>query len=302
MATILNSWSSGVVQRYVDILTDAGFKAVFGDQRNKDVLIDFLNAILPEERQIKDLEYATTEIPGFALESKSVRLDLRCTGDDGTKFIVEMQRSSQYNFFKRCVEYAAKVYDSGTSRGGDYDIAPVYFIGILGEDMKFDRSNPVWKDRYVSTYNFREKETLEFAEETICINFVELYRFKKELKDCRSMVEKWCYSLKHVGKLQELPKELQIHAFERLFEACEIAKFSVEKKLQYEKDMITERDYKNILATAHDDGFEAGRTEGLAEGKAEGKIEVARTMKAKGLETALIAELTGLPEEEIMKA
>ena len=27
-----------IVQRCVDILTDAGFKAVFGDQRNKDVL------------------------------------------------------------------------------------------------------------------------------------------------------------------------------------------------------------------------------------------------------------------------
>ena len=25
------------VQRYVDILSDAGFKAVFGDQKNKDV-------------------------------------------------------------------------------------------------------------------------------------------------------------------------------------------------------------------------------------------------------------------------
>ena len=36
-----------VVQRYVDILTDAGLKAVFGDQRNKDVLIDILNVILP---------------------------------------------------------------------------------------------------------------------------------------------------------------------------------------------------------------------------------------------------------------
>ena len=34
-----------VVQRYVDILTDAGLKAVFGDQRNKDVLIDILNVI-----------------------------------------------------------------------------------------------------------------------------------------------------------------------------------------------------------------------------------------------------------------
>ena len=37
------------VQRYVDILTDAGLKAVFGDQRNKDVLIDLLNVIPPRK-------------------------------------------------------------------------------------------------------------------------------------------------------------------------------------------------------------------------------------------------------------
>lgn len=34
-------------RRYVDILSDAGFKAVFGDRRNKDVLIDLLNVVLP---------------------------------------------------------------------------------------------------------------------------------------------------------------------------------------------------------------------------------------------------------------
>lgn len=44
-----------VVQRYVDILTDAGLKAVFGDQRNKDVLIDILNVILPPHRKVYDI-------------------------------------------------------------------------------------------------------------------------------------------------------------------------------------------------------------------------------------------------------
>lgn len=33
-------------QRYVDVLSDSGFKALFGDQENKPVLIDFLNAVL----------------------------------------------------------------------------------------------------------------------------------------------------------------------------------------------------------------------------------------------------------------
>ena len=81
------------------------------------------------------------------METKSVRLDLRCEGDDGTRFIVEMQQSGQRHFFKRCVEYAAKVYDSGSRRGGDYDIEPVYFIGILGRERIFGRCGPEWKDR-----------------------------------------------------------------------------------------------------------------------------------------------------------
>ena len=87
-----------IVQRYVDILTDAGFKAVFGDHRNKDELMDLLNVILPAARRVEDIEYNTTEIPGFSPDSKSVRLDLRCTSSDGTRIIVEMQKSRQKNF------------------------------------------------------------------------------------------------------------------------------------------------------------------------------------------------------------
>ena len=93
--------------------------------------------------------------------------------------------------------------------------------------------------------------------------------------------------------------------FERLFEACEIARFTPEEKLKYEHDMMTERDYTNILNTYRAEGIAEGKSEGIAEGlakgKTEGKIEVARAMKAKGLGMALIAELTGLSEEEIMK-
>ena len=58
-----------VVQRYVDILTDAGLKAVFGDQRNKDVLIDLLNVMLPPHRMVADISYETTEIPITVLSS-----------------------------------------------------------------------------------------------------------------------------------------------------------------------------------------------------------------------------------------
>ena len=306
------------VQRYVDILSDAGFKAVFGDQKNKDVLMDLLNVVLPPHRRVKDIEYSTTELPGFTPEGKSVRLDLRCTGEDGTGFIVEMQNSRQRHFFKRCVEYAAKVYDSGSRRGGGYsDIPPVYFIGIVSADMGFDRSGEEWRDRYISSYGFMEKESHEVAEETILINFVELDRFTKGLEESEGTVEKWCYALKHMWKLHDLPDGLRQTVFERLFEACEIARFSPEKRLRYEKEMITERDYRNILETAREDGFAEGeakgKAEGLADGEAKGlvkgkaegraeeKVSIARAMLASGMDIPLISSLTGLPEEEVRR-
>ena len=126
------------------------------------------------------------------------------------------------------------------------------------------------------------------------LTIVELDRFDKGLEECESLIDKWFYSLKHMGSLDRLPESLRVKAFERLFEACEIAKFTTEEKLKYEHDMMTERDYTNILNTY--------RAEGKAEGITEGKIEVVRAMKAKGLEMSLITELTGLSEEEIMKS
>ena len=152
------------------------------------------------------------------------------------------------------MEYAAKVYDSGSRRGGDYDIEQVYFIGILGRDRIFERCGPEWEDRYISEYTFREKHTGEIPDESISLILVELDRFVKPLDECNSLTYKWCYALKYVGKLHELPEGLRVQAFGRLFAACEIARFSRDKKLQYEKDMITERDYRNILETARENG------------------------------------------------
>ena len=135
------------------------------------------------------------------------------------------------------------------------------------------------------------------------------------------------YSLKRVGTLDRIPDELKSEMFERLFRACEIARFDKEQKLKYESDMITERDEKNIINTAirlgKDLWFAEGKTEGLAEGKATGKAEglaegeakglaegkakgraeeriaIAGTLKQQGFPAATIAAATGMTESEI---
>ena len=98
---------------------------------------------------------------------------------------------------------------------------------------------------------------------------------------------------------------------EHLLESGRIAGFSREKRTKYDADMITERDYQNILATAreqgHDAGFaegrEAGRAAGLAEGEARGiergRAEVARKLLASGMQEAQVSEFTGLTAEQL---
>ena len=86
-------------------------------------------------------------------------------------------------------------------------------------------------------------------------------------------------------------------------------------KLKYEKEMITERDYYNMLNTAKADGLAEGeakgREEGLAEGEAKGeargreegrneeKIRIAKALKENGVADNIIAATTRLSEIEI---
>ena len=84
-------------------------------------------------------------------------------------------------------------------------------------------------------------------------------------------------------------------------------------KLKYEKEMITERDYYNMLNTAKADGLAAGladeegliegeakgREEGRAEGRNEEKIRIAKALKENGVADNIIATTTGIPEEQI---
>ena len=318
------------MRRYVDILTDSGFKAVFGEHRNKAVLIDLLNAFLPKNRRVRDISYSATELPGFTLSNKSVRLDLRCTGDDGQQFIVEVQCYRQANLFRRCVLYASEVYAAGSRRGDmqEYDIPPVFFICLLGGDARISDGDEPRKDgNIVWEFTFREKDGGNIPDETIFCIFVELNRFCKSIEECDGEIDGWCYSLKHAGTMSEIPERLKKEPFLRFFRACEIAKFDTDTKLTYEKDMITERDYYNIINTARktgkadgmsagmrkglqkglqqglqrglESGLKKGRAEGLIEGRKEETVSIAKTMKAKGLADSLIAELTGLSEPEI---
>ncbi|MBQ9185048.1 MAG: Rpn family recombination-promoting nuclease/putative transposase [Bacteroidales bacterium] len=105
--------------------------------------------------------------------------------------------------------------------------------------------------------------------------------------------------------MKNRPPQLKEEIFKLLFESAEIANFTPEEKAKYERDMTTERDIRNYISCARqegrEEGLEAGKKEGIKEGVINTKIEIAKALFAKGIGLETIASCTGLSIDEIEK-
>jgi predicted transposase/invertase (TIGR01784 family) len=119
------------IERYINPFTDFGFKKLFGEEMNKDLLIDFLNAVLKDEK-VKDLQYMRSERLGDTIIDRKMVYDLFCENERGEKFIVEMQKAKQ-NFFKdRSVFYSTFPIQQQAQRGDwNFELKAIFTIGIL---------------------------------------------------------------------------------------------------------------------------------------------------------------------------
>src|SRR5690606_24798277 len=122
------------LQQNIDILSDFGWKWYFGEE-NKINLINFLNSLLEGEHVVKDLHYINVEEGGEDSGKRKVVFDLRCVGEDGEHFLVEMQLQNQNFFFDRAVTYTSRTISRLAKKGqeGNSDELPsVYFVAEIG--------------------------------------------------------------------------------------------------------------------------------------------------------------------------
>ena len=290
-------------QMYVDILSNGGFKAFFGDENNKEEVMTLMNTLLPEHRKIKEISYRPTELQGPVIgQSKDFKFDFVCRDVSGAVFIVEMQRYREQSWFKRCVSYASRVYDRQNKSGFDYDVPPVYLIGLMGVDIDHPDED-YWRERYISEYTFREKGCHDLLDETIVIIFAELTRFHKSEDECESDQDRLLYLLKNSGRMTAPPKWGVESPCKSILDAMTIGGFSTTKREQYDKDMYDEKRRRGELAAAREDGIEEGLEKGLEKGREEGreeaKLEDARKFKELGVGVDIISQATGLSVETI---
>lgn len=271
--------------RYINPFTDFGFKKLFGSEPNKDLLIDFLNQVLPVKHKIKDLTYARTEQLGNSETDRKAIFDLYCVGENGERFIVEMQKAKQYFFKDRGVYYSSFPIQEQARKGDwNYQLSAVYLVGIL--DFTFSEDEVEKDVRH--EVQLKDQKCRVFYDKLTYI-YLEMPNFSKAESDLQSNFDKWMYVLQQLPYLQNRPQALQDRVFQKLFETAEIAKFTPDEKNKYEESLKYYRDLKNVVDTSFD------------EGKAERNIEIARQMKEKGMDVNLISEITGLAVDMIEK-
>jgi len=281
-------------EKYINPFTDYGFKKLFGEIPNKDLLLDFLNELLKEEQGvITDLTYLKSENLGDSDLDRKAIFDIYCENEKGEKFIVELQKAKQ-NFFKdRTVFYATfPIREQAKRAEWNFELKAVYTIAIL--DFAFDEDkNEKQKFRY--DVKLSDIETKKVFYDKLTFIYLEMPKFNKTISELETRFDKWLFVLKNLNRLDSIPEKLRERIFEKLFETAEIARFTPEQVQSYEDSLKYYRDIKNSLDTAK----EEGKIEGIIQGEKNSKTDVAKRMLNLNYSIESIAEITGLSQDEI---
>lgn len=309
---------SDMEDKYISLLTDFGFKRIFGTDLNKDLLIGFLNALFEGEHVITDVKYLNSEHLGDVLAERKAIFDVYCETENGEKFIVEMQNAFQEFFKDRSLFYSTFPIREQASKGSNWDfrLNHVYTIALINFDMRepaFDQSRLSHTVKLCDTYTHKVfYDKLDFI-------YVEIAKFDKNADELTTTFEKWLYVLKNLSRLDNQPQSLRDKVFDRLFTQAEIATFTPRELKAYEDSRKAYRDLKNCLDSAiregiregikegmeeglkkgMEEGLKKGLKKGLEQGRAEGAIVIAKKMKAMGLDDATIMQATGMSASDL---
>ena len=313
--------------QFINPFTDVGFKRIFGQEINKDLLIDFLNALLEGEKRVKDIRFLDKELLPAYRRDRGVIYDVYCTDESGEQFIVEMQNREQANFRERALYYLSRTVAAQGERGvsWQFDLKAVYGVFF----MNFRLAGATHKLR--TDVVLADRDTHETFTDKMRYIFLELPSFDKEENECETDFERWIYVLKNMETLQRLPFKARNAVFQKLEQIVDIAALSKEDRMKYDESIKVYRDQLAVMtferqqgraeglvqghAEGKAEGLEQGRAEGLEQGRAEGKAEgleqgraegehlaqlrMVRRMKETGLSVEQIAEMTGLAMDEV---
>ena len=266
--------------KFLDPKNDFAFKQIFGTEKNKDILIHFINDMIPFPGGAKVTTVTflkPSQDPDAAARKQSV-VDVLCADEKGNQYIVEMQVASTRGFEKRAQYYAAKAYVNQMNSGEAYhNLKEIIFLAITNFVMFPD--TPEYKSDHV----ILEKNTLVHHLKDFYFCFLELPKFKKNSHELTNLVEKWAYFFKHAPDTS--PEDLKEiigtdTILEKAYDALNQFFWTPKELDAYEQELKRQRDERAVYEQKVLEGEARGEARGRAEGEAMGEAR-GRELRAK---------------------
>ena len=282
---------NSMLSKFLDPKNDVCFRKIFGTEKNKDILIHFLNDMVTfrERHPITDVTFLkTVQDPETAAQKTSI-VDVLCRDEHGHQYIVELQVAKEKGFEKRAQYYAAKAYSSQMKVGGAYaDLKEIIFIAIA-DFIMFPE-----KEAYKSDHIILDRATQSNDLKDFSFTFLELPKFKKRINDLSNMVEKWSYFFLHAEETREEDLASIIGSdeiIERVYQELNRFSWNEEELLTYDQAEKYAGSYKASMDQRYDEGIEKGIEKGI--------LQVATALLNQGVASPLIVEATGLSMDKI---
>ena len=273
--------------KYLNPYTDFGFKKLFGEEGSKDLLMDFLNQLLPSYHQVVELNFKNPEKVSSTAKERKAIFDIYCQNKDGERFIVEMQKA-KVNFFKdRSLFYSTFPIKEQAQKGGwDFKLMSVYFIAIL--DFQYDEKEEEAKFRRDVCLKDQDGDVFY---DKLHFKFLQMPLFNKQEHELETHFDKWVYFLKNLENFDHIPAILNEPIFQKGFEIAELSHLKPKQFDDYQKSLLEYWEVKNVKDTAFGDGVEKG--------KIEERQAIAKNLVAMNLALGDIVKATGLTSAEI---
>lgn len=273
---------------------DFAFRLLFGDEKNKEITIAFLRAMLQipiEDIKIKD-PFLLKQMAG----DKTGILDIRIVLDSGVQVDVEIQISDHPAIKERVLFYLSRLYSSQLSSGDGYHLLKKT-ISLVILDYNLFEIEPM----HTMFRLYDRKNEIELTD-VLEVHIVELPKLKYDGRQHKNDPEiPWLMFLNAATKEELImaaeaePKVAK--AYDRLRDMSE----DEESRRAYEERITEIIEVDLRMQAAEERGEIRGEIKGREEGREEGIIHDAKKMISLGMDDDIIMKITELPAEKIAR-
>ena len=252
----------------IDPNVDYAFKHVFGREESKPALVSLLNAVLqPAAGQHIASPELLNPFNEKAFESAKLSIvDIKARDESGRQFLIEMQMLAADVFRQRALYYWAALYQEQLHQGENWaDLRPAIAVCFVDTPLFSEL------DDYHLTFELRERRHQTLFTDHLAMHILELSKFRKELDDLTTPLDRWLYFLRHGEGLDAdaVPGPLDMPEVRwALGDLFMISRTDPDREL-YEARLRDRRDKAAAQQTAETQGWAKGRAEGRSEGRAE---------------------------------